>query len=147
MSVQQIIDLQNENAALRRELAERRRCCRCGCPEMRVPDSYHAVEAFMSADEVVVLDDVDSDDETHCCDAMGCGSLGNHVVERLIRNTRPADAVRVKGEKFLRAAEAYHDAVKLRDDVENSHMWSRELRVMYDAMVGFRAALAQDGRG
>ena len=94
MSVQQIIDLQNENAALRRDLAERKRCCRCGGPEMRVPESYRAVEAFMSADEVVVLDDVDSDDETHSCDAMGCGSLGNHVVERLIRNTRPADAVR-----------------------------------------------------
>ncbi len=88
MSVQQIIDLQNENAALRRELAERKRCCRCGGPEMRVPDSYRAVEAFMSSDEVVVLDDVDSDDETHSCDAMGCGSLGNHVVERFQREAR-----------------------------------------------------------
>ena len=67
-------------------------------------------------------------------------------VESYRWNTRPADAVRVKGEKFLRAVEAYHDAIKLRDDVENSHMWSRELRVMYDAMVGFHAALAQDGK-
>ncbi len=87
----------------------------------------------------------------HCSNSF-CGlespNYANDDAEKLIRwwNTRPADAVRVKGEKFLHAVEAYHDAIKLRDDVENSHMWSRELRVMYDAMVKFRAALAQDGK-
>ena len=130
MSVQQIIDLQNENAALRRELAERKRCCRCGGPEMRVPESYHAVEAFMSADEVVVLDDVDSDDETHSCDAMGCGSLGNHVVERLIRHTRPASRVET--------------AAKLALDVlaEQSREFSHERR--NEAMRALRTALAPE---
>lgn len=72
----------------------------------------------------------------------------DEAVQRAIAawNTRPADAVRVKGEKFLHAVEAYHDAIKLRDDVENSHLWSRELRVMYDAAVKFRAALVVEGK-
>lgn len=77
----------------------------------------------------------------------GCMTCGATAESDEKWNTRPADAVRVKGEKFLHAVEAYHDAIKLRGDVENSRMWSCELRVMYAAMVEFRAALAQDGRG
>ena len=81
-----------------------------------------------------------------CNTCKAVGPLSMYDDPDALWNTRPADAVRVKGERFLHAVESYHDAIKLRDDVENSHMWSRELRVMYDAMVGFRAALAQDGK-
>ena len=60
-------------------------------------------------------------------------------------NTRPASRVEAAATKFLHCVEQYHDAIKLRDDLENSHMWSAELRRMYDAMVKLRAALAAEG--
>ena len=106
MSVQQIIDLQNENAKLRRELDERKRCCRCGHPVVKIPAGHRAVEAYMSDTEIVVLGHVESDDETHSCDAMGCGSLGAHVVERLIRNARPASRVEEAARRALAAIDA-----------------------------------------
>ena len=66
-----------------------------------------------------------------------------HAIE--LWNTRPASRVETAATKFLHCVEQYHDAIKLRDDLENSHMWSAELRRMYDAMVKLRAALAAEG--
>ena len=66
-----------------------------------------------------------------------------HAIE--LWNTRPASRVEAAATKFLHCVEQYHDAIKLRDDLENSHMWSAELRRMYDAMVKLRAALAAEG--
>ena len=60
-------------------------------------------------------------------------------------NTRPASRVVEAAKKFLRCVEEYHDAIKLRDDLENRHLWSRELSAMYDATVTLRAALAPEG--
>ena len=62
-------------------------------------------------------------------------------------NTRPASRVVEAATKFLRCVEQYHDAIKLRDDLENRHLWSRELSAMYDAMVKLRAALAAGEEG
>lgn len=56
-----------------------------------------------------------------------------------------ASRVETAATKFLLCVEQYHDAIKLRDDLENRHLWSRELSAMYDAMVNLRAALAPEG--
>ena len=56
-----------------------------------------------------------------------------------------ASRVETAATKFLLCVEQYHDAIKLRDDLENRHLWSRELSAMYDAMVKLRAALAPEG--
>ena len=58
-----------------------------------------------------------------------------------------ASRVETAATKFLRCVEQYHDAIKLRDDLENRHLWSRELSAMYDAMVKLRAALAAGEEG
>ena len=62
-----------------------------------------------------------------------------------LRITRPASRVEAAATKFLHCVEQYHDAIRLRDDLENRHLWSRELNTMYDAMVNLRAALAPEG--
>ena len=79
--------------------------------------------------------------------ALESPHYANDDTEKLIRwwNTRPASRVEAAAIKFLHCVEQYHDAINLRDDLENSHMWSAELRRMYDAMGTLRAALAAEG--
>ena len=80
----------------------------------------------------------------HVCGAHGpeAGSRSDAITAW---NTRPASRVVEAAKKFLRCVEEYHDAIKLRDDLENRHLWSRELSAMYDATVTLRAALAAEG--
>ena len=80
-----------------------------------------------------------------CNTCKAVGPLAMHDDPDALWNTRPASRVEAAAKKFLRCVEEYHDAIKLRDDLENSHMWSAELRRMYDAMVKLRAALAAEG--
>lgn len=49
-----------------------------------VPRGYRQVEGYISEQdgEVVILGQVDSSDESHNCDAMGCSSV-SHVLYRL----------------------------------------------------------------
>jgi hypothetical protein len=48
---------------------------------LRTPPGARLVEAYMTDREVVVMGDPDPDDETHDCDAMGCGTM-SHVAAR-----------------------------------------------------------------
>ena len=47
-----------------------------------IPPGYFRVEAYSNGREVVVMGMPHADDESHNCDAMGCSSVGLHVVYR-----------------------------------------------------------------
>ena len=88
-------------------------------------------------------------DSRHFYGSCICGATGptgaNPEEATRLWNTRPASRVEEAATKFLRCVEQYHDVIELRDDLENRHLWSRELSVMYDAMMKLRAALAEEG--
>jgi len=55
---------------------------------MAEPKGYHRIEAWTNGVRVVLLGDAPDDEtdpecEMHNCDAMGCSSLGHHVLARL----------------------------------------------------------------
>jgi hypothetical protein len=50
-------------------------------PRDRTPSGYTRVEAYMGNGHVVVMGS--PIDESHSCDALGCGSTGAHVIARL----------------------------------------------------------------
>jgi len=50
-------------------------------PRDRTPSGYTRVEAYMGNGHVVVMGS--PSDESHSCDALGCGSTGAHVIARL----------------------------------------------------------------
>ena len=62
--------------------------------EVQIPEGARLVEAYETSTQIVVCGDVDADDETHSCDAMGCGfghvthRFDKDVYERLDRATR-----------------------------------------------------------
>ena len=80
-----------------------------------------------------------------CNTCKAVGPLAMYDDPDALWNTRPASRVETAARKFLRCVEQYHNAINLREDLENSHMWSAELRRMYDAMGTLRAALAPEG--
>lgn len=47
-----------------------------------IPKGAKLVEAYLTEREVIVMGCPEEDDESHNCDAMGCGSL-SHVLYRL----------------------------------------------------------------
>lgn len=47
-----------------------------------IPKGAKLVEAYLTPREVIVMGWPGEDDETHNCDAMGCGTL-SHVLYRL----------------------------------------------------------------
>ena len=114
-------------------MSELRECPFCGGARVQRVSSYSGRKTYM-----------------FCMRCRAQGPIQN--VADLVRhdaesawNTRPASRVEVAARKFLRCVEEYHDAIKLRDDLENRHLWSAELRRMYDAMGTLRAALAPEG--
>jgi hypothetical protein len=50
-----------------------------------IPRGARLVEAYATAREIIVMGwpSQNDDDESHNCDAMGCGSVGRHVIYRL----------------------------------------------------------------
>jgi len=68
--------LGDERDSLRRKMRFNRKA------NENLPDGYEAVEAYANDKEVVVMGTPDSDDESHNCDALGCGSIGSHVIAR-----------------------------------------------------------------
>ena len=50
-----------------------------------VPKGARLVEAYVTAREIIVMGwpDFDDPNEDHNCDAMGCGSVGSHVIYRV----------------------------------------------------------------
>jgi hypothetical protein len=50
-----------------------------------VPKGARLVEAYVTAREIIVMGwpSQNDDDESHNCDAMGCGSVGSHVIYRV----------------------------------------------------------------
>jgi hypothetical protein len=50
-----------------------------------IPKGARLVEAYQTDREVIVMGwpSQNDDDESHNCDAMGCGSAGSHVMYRL----------------------------------------------------------------
>lgn len=54
---------------------------RCHVPTMRVPAGYQRVDAYSDGKVLILLGSPDSNDESHNCDEMGCGSM-DHVLYR-----------------------------------------------------------------
>ena len=50
-------------------------------PERMIPKGSELVECYMTDKEIIVIGMPNSDDESHNCDEMGCGSL-SHVIYR-----------------------------------------------------------------
>jgi hypothetical protein len=50
-------------------------------PKFCIPKNAKLVEAYENENEIIVIGDIDSKDENHNCDQMGCSSL-NHVKYR-----------------------------------------------------------------
>ena len=50
-----------------------------------IPKGARLVEAYITARQLIVMGwpSQNDDDESHNCDAMGCGSVGSHVIYRL----------------------------------------------------------------
>ena len=50
-----------------------------------VPNGARLVEAYVTTREIIVMGwpSQNDDDESHNCDAMGCGSVGSHVIYRV----------------------------------------------------------------
>jgi hypothetical protein len=51
-------------------------------PKSLIPNGGKLVECYETEREFVICGEVDSDDESHNCDAMGCGSF-SHVIARI----------------------------------------------------------------
>jgi len=59
--------------------------------------------SYLTADGVVVV--MGAPDDEHSCDAMGCGSVSDHVVERInVRELREQIAILVEERDELRSA-------------------------------------------
>lgn len=52
-----------------------------------MPDTTVAkpVEAYETEKEIIVLGRPKPDDDSHNCDALGCGSVGPHVLYRFLK--------------------------------------------------------------
>lgn len=50
-------------------------------PNYMIPKGGKLVECYLTETQIIVIDDIDSEDETHNCDQMGCSSL-SHVKYR-----------------------------------------------------------------
>lgn len=63
--------------------------CLVRVPKRCIPKGAVLVEAYMTEREVIIMGDPpDGDDlseDAHNCDAMGCGSVGSHVLYRFKR--------------------------------------------------------------
>jgi hypothetical protein len=53
---------------------------RCSSETRHAPDGWKRVEVYTNGAALVVCGKPDSDDESHNCDEMGCGSVGPHVL-------------------------------------------------------------------
>jgi hypothetical protein len=53
---------------------------RCWYDAKGIPEGYSRVQVYTNGAVVVVCGAPDSDDESHDCDEMGCGSVGPHVL-------------------------------------------------------------------
>lgn len=60
--------------------------CVVRVPKRCIPKGAVLVEAYLTEREVIVMGDPPDEDELtedgHNCDAMGCGSVGSHVLYR-----------------------------------------------------------------
>lgn len=50
--------------------------------EGELPKGGEFVEAYKTDKEIIVLGEPETDDESHNCDEMGCGTFGPHVLYR-----------------------------------------------------------------
>jgi len=85
------MELENENRLLERSLRNERKrndelerdikCPDCSFIKRNAPMGSILCECYETADEYVIIGHP-GDDETHNCDAMGCGSM-SHVVARV----------------------------------------------------------------
>jgi hypothetical protein len=68
----------------RREQAERLVAAiidpRCWRAAKGIPEEYSRVDVYTNGAVMVVCGAPESDDESHNCDEMGCGSVGPHVL-------------------------------------------------------------------
>lgn len=55
---------------------------RCHSANNRIPDRFKQLDVFWDGETLVFLGNPDSDDESHSCDCMGCGTL-DHVLHRV----------------------------------------------------------------
>lgn len=68
---------------VRRELSERAKEYETiSVPKSFIPETASLVECYETATEYIIIGTPESDDETHDCDAMGCGTL-SHVMARI----------------------------------------------------------------
>lgn len=50
-------------------------------PNSMIPKGVRLMECYLDKNQIIVCDDVDSEDETHNCDQMGCSTF-SHVKYR-----------------------------------------------------------------
>jgi len=65
----------------RRKTKEKKGTQKIEVQNYMIPRGAKLVECYLTATEVLVIDDIDTEDETHNCDMLGCGSL-SHVKYR-----------------------------------------------------------------
>lgn len=53
---------------------------RCWADVERLPGGWWGIKAYTNGKKLVVCGVPDTDDESHNCDQMGCGSVGDHVL-------------------------------------------------------------------
>ena len=56
-------------------------------PKLDVPAGTKLAECYETDKEYIILGQPDSDDESHNCDAMGCGTM-SHVLVRVRKEAK-----------------------------------------------------------
>lgn len=133
-------------------------------PKSLIPNGGKLVECYETEREFVICGEVDSDDESHDCDSMGCGSF-SHVIARIPKvdleqgwpieraeNAKLREEV-VFVEKFGDAvADMFDQLVKGKWIDDNDHPVSNNatmlrLKELMQEVLSFRQALAGKEEG
>lgn len=117
----------------------------------RIPKGARWVEAYLTSDEVIVMQGVQDLPADHDCDAMGCGSL-EHVIERAPINSYAVIAelsnqIAALKKELAEAKDSFRAAVGIGDALATNLINARNnASDAYDRLARVRKLL-EDGMG